>query len=84
MDWQTILNFVAGAAIAVGGWFARELWGAVKSLREDLHRLEVELPSNYIRKDEFQEGVKELKDICRQIFDKVDSLEKRKADKNGL
>ena len=84
MDWQTIMNLIAGIAVAVGGWFARELWGAVKELREDLHRIEVDLPSHYIRRDEFQEGVKELKDICRQIFDKVDSLEKRKADKNGL
>jgi hypothetical protein len=25
--------------------------------------------------------LKEIKDLCRQIFDKVDSLEKRKADK---
>jgi len=84
MDWQTIMNLIAGIAVAVGGWFARELWGAVKELREDLHRIEVDLPSHYIRRDEFQEGIKELKDICRQIFDKVDSLEKRKADKNGL
>jgi hypothetical protein len=81
MDWQTIMNLIAGIAVAVGGWFARELWGAVKELREDLHRIEVDLPSHYIRRDEFQEGIKELKDICRQIFDKVDSLEKRKADK---
>ena len=27
------------------------------------------------------ESLKEIKDLCRQIFDKVDSLEKRKADK---
>ena len=81
MEPQSLINLAIGAALAVGGWFARELWGAVKRLQEDLHRLEVDLPSNYIRRDEFQEGIKEIKDICRQIFDKVDSLEKRKADK---
>jgi len=84
MDGQTLINATFGIILAGGGWFARELWGAVKELRNDIHKLEVDLPSNYIRRDEFQEGVKELKDICRQIFDKVDSLEKRKADKNGL
>jgi hypothetical protein len=49
----------------------------VNELRKDLHIIEVALPSNYIRKDEFAEGVKELKDICRQIFDRLEN----KADK---
>ena len=77
MDTQTLIN-LGGAIILAGmGWLARELWGAVKELRKDLHIIEVALPSNYIRKDEFQEGVKELKDICRQIFERLES----KADK---
>ena len=77
MDTQTLIN-LGGAIILAGmGWLARELWGAVKGLRKDLHIIEVALPSNYIRKDEFQEGVKELKDICRQIFERLEN----KADK---
>jgi hypothetical protein len=77
MDTQTLIN-LGGAIILAGmGWLARELWGAVKDLRKDLHIIEVALPSNYIRKDEFQEGVKELKDICRQIFERLEN----KADK---
>ena len=73
MDTQTIIN-LGGAIILAGmGWLARELWGAVKELRKDLHIIEVALPSNYIRKDEFQEGVKELKDICRQIFERLEN-----------
>ena len=77
MDAQTLINIAAGIIIAGMGWLARELWGAVKELRKDLHIIEVALPSNYIRKDEFAEGVKELKDICRQIFDRLEN----KADK---
>jgi len=77
MDTQTLIN-LGGAIILAGmGWLARELWSAVKELRKDLHTIEVVLPSNYIRKDEFQEGVKELKDICRQIFERLEN----KADK---
>ena len=73
MDTQTLIN-LGGAIILAGmGWLARELWGAVKDLRKDLHIIEVALPSNYIRKDEFQEGVKELKDICRQIFERLEN-----------
>lgn len=81
MDTQTLINGAIWIAIGIGGWFAREVWGAVKELQKDLHQIEIDLPSNYIRRDEFQDGLREIKDICRQIFDKVDSLEKRKADK---
>ncbi len=77
MDTQTLINLGGAIIIAGMGWLARELWGAVKELRKDLHTIEVALPSNYIRKDEFQEGVKELKDICRQIFERLEN----KADK---
>jgi hypothetical protein len=62
----------AGAILAALGWFARVLWEAVSALREDLHRLEVDLPSHYIRRDEFQEGMKEIKDMLGKIFDKLD------------
>jgi len=50
MDGQTLINAAFGIILAGGGWFARELWGAVKELRNDIHKLEVDLPSNYIRR----------------------------------
>jgi cell fate (sporulation/competence/biofilm development) regulator YmcA (YheA/YmcA/DUF963 family) len=82
MDFQNILNLGVGAAIAVFGWFARELWVAVKDLKEDIHKIEVELPSHYLRKDEFAEGMKEIKDMLRQIFDKLDGkVDKHWGDK---
>ncbi len=77
MDTQTLVNICAGAVLAVLGWFARVLWEAVSALREDLHKLEVDLPSNYIRRDEFQDGMKEIKEMLGKIFDKLDG----KADK---
>lgn len=77
MDFQTVINLCAGTAVAVFGWFARELWVAVKELKEDIHKIEVELPSHYLRKDEFAEGMKEIKEMLSKIFDKLDE----KADK---
>ena len=81
METQTLINFALGALLALIGWLARQLWEAVERLKQDLHDIEVELPSNYVKREEFSESLKEIKDLCRQIFDKVDSLEKRKADK---
>lgn len=55
MDTQALINGAFAFIMAVGGWFAREVWGAVKELRSDLHQIEVELPRHYIRRDEFNE-----------------------------
>ena len=81
MDTQTLINLALGALLALVGWLARQLWEAVERLKADLHHIEVDLPSNYVKREEFSESLKEIKDLCRQIFDKVDSLEKRKVDK---
>lgn len=81
MDTQTIINMTVGLVLAGVGWFARQLWEAVKTLQKDVHDLEVQLPSHYVRREEFSEGIKEIKDICNQIFSKISSLEQRKADR---
>ena len=81
LEAQTLIDLALGAVLAIIGWLARQLWDAVKRLREDIHKIEVDLPTNYVKREEFSESLKEIKDLCRQIFDKVDSLEKRKADK---
>jgi len=77
MDTQAIFNLIGGAAIAVGGWFARELWGAVKELRADLHKLEVELPRGYVLKDDLDKRMAHIEDMFQRIYDKLD----HKADK---
>ena len=77
VDMQTWVNIIATIAIGVGGWFGRSLWDAVDKLKNDLHQLEVDLPSNYIQRDQFSEGMKEIKEMLVRISDKLDN----KADK---
>jgi uncharacterized coiled-coil DUF342 family protein len=81
MDHQSIINVAAGVIMTGLGWFARQLWDAVKELRKDLHKLETDLPSTYIRRDEFRDGIKEIKDILNEIFRKIDDVRDKKADK---
>jgi hypothetical protein len=77
VDYQTIINLGAGTALTVVGWFARQLWGAVQQLRDDLAKLREELPKTYITKDDFKDAVRELKDLLIAIDAKLD----RKQDK---
>ena len=81
MDMQSLLNIAAGSAIAVGGWFARQLWDSVQKLKEEVHEIEVNLPHNYVRRDEFRDVLKEIRDIQTEIFRKIDDLRKEKVDK---
>ena len=77
MDMQTTINLSLGVALATLGWLARELWGAVKSLQHDLHKIEVDLPKSYVSKDDFNITMKHIEDMVQRIYDKLDG----KADK---
>jgi hypothetical protein len=81
MDPQMLFNLAAGLVVAGIGWFARQIWDSVQKLQTDLHSLEVDLPKTYVSKTEYGEDFKEIKEICRQIFEKISSLEQRKADR---
>lgn len=77
MDLQNLFNIIAGTALGVGGWFARRMWDAMDGLRNDVAKLREELPKTYITKDDFKDGVSELKQLLVNIDNKLD----RKADK---
>jgi hypothetical protein len=73
MDWQNVINISIGSLLAVGGWFARQLWDAVQKLKSDINRLELTISDNYVKKDDWKDGIKELKEMLGKIFDKLDS-----------
>ena len=83
MDIQIVIDLIGGAILSVLGWFARELWGAVKQLQADIHQIEVDLPKNYVTKTELNGHLTEIKELCRDIDDKLDRMNERKADKRG-
>jgi len=73
MEPQTVINMVLGAASAAIGWFAREMWTAVKDLKADLSKLREELPKTYVTRDDFREDMRDIKDMLAKIFDKLDN-----------
>ena len=88
VDWPMIVNLGWGAMLACVGWFVRLIWNATQALKNDLHDLQVHLPTKYVTKPELQailkemkqehrQDMQEIKDICYKIFDKLDN----KADK---
>lgn len=74
---QNIINLIGGALLAVIGWFARQLWESVQALKNDIKNIEVDLPTNYVRKVDIEARFDKLEIILSKIFDKLDA----KADK---
>ena len=72
MDTQQLLNVVLSVAMAVVGWFARELWTAVKELKTDLSKMREDLPKVYLAKDDYKSDLKDIRDMLGKIFDKLD------------
>lgn len=73
MDLQTIFNIIGAGISTCLGWFAKELWNAVKELKEDLAKLREELPKNYVPKEDFRDGLREIKDMLHTISSKIDT-----------
>jgi hypothetical protein len=77
MDWQLLFNLIGTAVIATIGWFARQLCDSVKDLKEDIKNIQVDLPTNYVRKVDIDAQFNKLEASLQRILDKLD----QKADK---
>lgn len=72
MDFQTIVNLVGGALLAVTGWFARQIWDSVQELKNDIHQIEVDLPTYYVKRVDIDSRFDKLENILERIFDRLE------------
>ena len=77
MENQQVINVFFGLGMTVVGWFARELWAAVKELKADLAKLREDLPKEYVARDDYREDIRDIKAMLAKIFEKLEN----KADK---
>lgn len=80
MNSQDLINALLGGGFAVLGWFARELWSAVKELKADLAKLREDLPSTYVARSDYREDIRDIKSMLAKIFERLDGKADRKAD----
>jgi hypothetical protein len=74
MESQFLFNIIVGIAAFFGGWMLKSITRAIERLDADVRLM----PHVYVTKDDYRRDIDELKDICKQIFAKLDN----KADKN--
>jgi cell fate (sporulation/competence/biofilm development) regulator YmcA (YheA/YmcA/DUF963 family) len=73
MDNQQIFN----AVVSIAGFLAVFVFNNVTKQIQRLEDKINELPKEYVAKDDYRNDIAEVKDILKQIFNKLDS----KADK---
>ena len=73
MESQHLINTALGLGFSVLGWFARELWSAVKELKVDLSKLREDLPKTYVARNDYRDDLNEIKNMLGKIFDKLDN-----------
>ena len=69
---QSTINIALSAALAAIGWFARQLWEAVQSLKNDIHRIETDLPKSYVLKGDLDKRMDHIESMFQRIYDKLD------------
>ena len=73
MEFQSIVDVTLLIISGAIGWFAKELWNAVKDLKEDLSILRSDLPKSYVLREDYKQDIRELKEMMNKIFDKLDN-----------
>ena len=79
MDWQNLINIAGGAALAVVGWFARQLWDSVKELKADIADLRLHVSEAYVKKSEMEtleaqmdKRFDRVEQMIVKLYDKID------------
>jgi cell fate (sporulation/competence/biofilm development) regulator YmcA (YheA/YmcA/DUF963 family) len=73
MDNQQLFNLVVSAAGFLAVYTLNSLTRKIQRLEDELKTL----PHDYVQKDDYRADMRDVKDLLKQIFDKLDG----KADK---
>jgi len=86
MDTQAVFDWIVGIGGAVVGWALKMIWEAIKDMRADIKDLDKQMHEDFVRRDDFKDAVREIKDDMRVGFTKVDTtlgLIFKKLDQNN-
>lgn len=73
MDNQQIFNFVVAIAAFLAVFVFNQTTRKIQKLEDETASMRERMLQDYVQKDDYKADIKEIKDILRQIFDKLDS-----------
>ena len=69
MENQVVFNFV----VAIAGFLGVFVFNTITRKLQKLEDKLAEMPREYVQKDDYRADIREIKEILKQIFDKLDS-----------
>lgn len=70
---QMIFNWAVAACGALGGWVLKVIWDAIVELKKDLKQMDTKMHEDFVRRDDFKDAVREIKDDMKTGFAKMDT-----------
>lgn len=77
VDSQQIFNIIVAVGAFLGVFVFNQIMQRLTRLEDDSRNLRESLPKEYLTKDDYRNDIREVKEILKQIFDRLES----KADK---
>ena len=71
MEWQNLFNIAASFVVFLLGWFVRLAYDAANAMKNDLMSLERELHSSFVRREDYKEDIREIKDLLLSIQERM-------------
>lgn len=80
---QMVFNWAVAAAGALGGWILKVIWEMLKEMRieiqardsrltDSLRELDAKMHQDFVRRDDFKDAVREIKEDMKDGFSKID------------
>jgi len=73
MDEQVIFNWIVGIAGILGGWTLKVIWDSLMELRRDIKTMDTKMHDDFVRRDDFKDAVREIREDMRAGFGNVDN-----------
>jgi hypothetical protein len=73
MDEQVLFNWIVGVAGVLGGWTLKVIWDSLMELRRDIKTMDTKMHDDFVRRDDFKDAVREIKEDMRAGFSTVDA-----------
>jgi hypothetical protein len=77
MEMQGIINLAGFIIIGVVSFLYKDNAFKLRTLEDKIHRSEVDMPTNYVRKDELSSHLNRIEAMLNKIFERLE----QKADK---
>ncbi len=70
---QVVLNWGFTLAGVFGGWILKVIWEAILELKKDVRQIDLKMHEDFVRREDFKDAVKEIKEDMKCGFSKIDN-----------